>query len=133
MAKGQMKTAQILRKYEDDLIAEWIREMKASGSGKDARIGESELHAQAKDFVRNLLTLMEAGDTSDMGRPEWKSMTAFLEGITRSRVLQGFSSDETAAFVFSFKKPFFSRLRTELGRDAEALGDETWLATQVLD
>jgi rsbT co-antagonist protein RsbR len=133
MAKGQMKTAQILRKHEDDLIAEWIREMKAAGSGKDARIGESELHTQAKDFVRHLLTVMESGDMSDLGRPEWKAMIAFLEGITRSRVLQGFSSDETATFIFSFKKPFFAQLRTDLGRDAEALGDETWLATQVLD
>jgi rsbT co-antagonist protein RsbR len=133
MAKGQMKTVQILRKHEDDLIAEWIREMKEAGSGKDARIGETELHAQAKDFVRNLLTLMESGDTSDVSRSEWKAMIAFLEGITRSRVLQGFSSDETAAFIFSFKKPLFARLRTELGRDADALGDETWLATQVLD
>lgn len=133
MAKAQIKTAQILQKHEDDLIAEWIRELKAASSGKDARIGDTELHAQAKDFVRQLTEVMETGNASDLSRPEWKSTIAFIEGITRSRVLQGFSSDETAMFIFSFKKPLFARLRTELGRDAEALADETWLATQVLD
>src|SRR6476660_249926 len=119
MAKGQIKTAQILQKNEDDLIAEWIRDLKLAGSGKDARIGDTELHAQAKDFVRQLTEVMETGNVSDLGRPEWKSMVAFIEGITRSRVLQGFSSDETAMFIFSFKKPLFARLRAELGRDAE--------------
>ena len=39
MAKGQMKTAQILRKHEDDLITEWIREMKAAGSGTISFMG----------------------------------------------------------------------------------------------
>jgi rsbT co-antagonist protein RsbR len=133
MAKAQIRTAQILRKYEDDLVADWIRELKAAGSGKDARIGDTELHAQAKDFVRQLTAVAETGDTSDLSKPEWKAIIAFLEGITRSRVLQGFSSDETATFIFSFKKPLFARLRAELGRDAEALADETWLVTLVLD
>jgi rsbT co-antagonist protein RsbR len=48
-------------------------------------------------------------------------------------VAQGFTSDETATFIFSFKKPLFTRLRSELGRDAEALAEETWRATQLLD
>lgn len=133
MARSQITTAQILQKHEDDLIAEWIRDLKAAGSGKDARIGDTELHSQAKDFVRQLSEVMKTGSASDLGRPEWKSMVAFIEGITRSRVLQGFSSDETAMFIFSFKKPLFARLRTDLGRDAESLADETWLATEVLD
>ena len=69
MAKGKTKTAQILRKHEDDLISEWIREMKATGSGKDARIGDTELHAQAKDFVRQFIDVMESGD-ADAGSSE---------------------------------------------------------------
>src|SRR6185295_13027200 len=65
--------------------------------------------------------------------PEWNAIGQFLEGISRSRVLQGFASDETATFIFSFKKTFFARLRAELGRDADALADDTWRATQLLD
>jgi rsbT co-antagonist protein RsbR len=48
-------------------------------------------------------------------------------------VLKGFDSDQTATFVFSLKKPIFSRLRSELLKEPEALADETWLATEFLD
>jgi rsbT co-antagonist protein RsbR len=133
MAKAQMRTAQILRKHEDDLIAEWLRELKSSGSGKDARIKDTELQGQARDFVGHLIEVVESGNAADGNSPQWKATVEFLEGITRSRVLQGFASDETAQFIFSFKKPLFERLQAELGRDAEALAGETWLATQVLD
>ena len=36
-------------------------------------------------------------------------------------------------FVFSLKQPFFARLRQEIGRDPDALGDEMWNASVVLD
>jgi len=57
----------------------------------------------------------------------------FLEDITRSRVAQGLSSDQTATFIFSLKKPLFARLRSELAQDPQAMAEETWSATQLLD
>ena len=47
--------------------------------------------------------------------------------------LQGFTSDETATFIFSFKRPLFEQLRVAAGRDAETLADETWNATLLVD
>jgi rsbT co-antagonist protein RsbR len=48
-------------------------------------------------------------------------------------VSQGFRSDQTAAFIFSLKKPLFSRLGQELSGDADALAREVWAATELLD
>jgi rsbT co-antagonist protein RsbR len=48
-------------------------------------------------------------------------------------VAQGFSSDETASFIFSLKKPFFAALRVDAGKDADALADQVWRATELLD
>ena len=56
-----------------------------------------------------------------------------LTEVSRTRGLQGFSPSETATFVFSLKKPLFSLLRRELGKDADTLGRETWQATEILD
>jgi rsbT co-antagonist protein RsbR len=131
MAKSQSKIAGILQKYEDDLLKEWIKELRSSG--KEARIAESEVVSQAKEFIGLLLQATQSGNLTDTSKSEWASVTQFLDSISRSRVQQGFASDETAMFIFSFKKPLFSRLRAELGRDAEALGEETWQATQLLD
>jgi rsbT co-antagonist protein RsbR len=133
MAKGQTKISGILQKNEDDLVSEWIKELKAGGSEKEGRIGEKELFSQAKEFVGLLKQAAQSGDTTSTNRPEWKAIGDFLEEISRTRVAQGFTSDQTAMFVFSFKKPLLARLRAELGRDAEALADETWTASELLD
>ena len=61
-----------------------------------------------------------------------RQSVSFLKGFP-VRVAQGFSSDETATFVFSFKRPLFSRLRAEFGHDAEAFAEETWIASELLD
>jgi rsbT co-antagonist protein RsbR len=38
-----------------------------------------------------------------------------------------------STFVFSLKQPLFDRLRQEVGKDAEALASEIWVATLLLD
>jgi rsbT co-antagonist protein RsbR len=58
---------------------------------------------------------------------------AFLENLSRSRVLAGFSSDETATFIFSMKRPVFEALRAEFSGDADKFAGESWAATELLD
>ena len=133
MAKGQARTAAVLKKHGSELLAEWLEQLQSDGSSRDSRISEAELTAQAKEFLQLLQQAAHGGESSDLNRPEWGEMTGFLEGISRSRAVQGFTSDQTATFIFSLKKPLFARLRTEFGRDPEALADETWLTTELLD
>jgi rsbT co-antagonist protein RsbR len=133
MAKNQLRIATILQKYEDDLVKEWIKEMRSSGSSKEARIAETEVFSQAKEFIGLLQQAVQSGNLTEFNRGEWVSVSQFLDGISRSRVQQGFAADETATFILSFKKPLFARLRAELSKDLESLADETWTATQLLD
>jgi rsbT co-antagonist protein RsbR len=56
-----------------------------------------------------------------------------LAELSRSRARLGFTPSETAIFVLSLKKPLFDRLRREMGSDAQALADEMWRATMLLD
>jgi rsbT co-antagonist protein RsbR len=133
MAKGQSRTALILKKYEEDLLSEWMKQLEASGSSRDTRISQKDLRAQAKDFLNLLQQVAQAGDVSDTSGVHWKEIIHFLEDLSRTRVQQGFDSEQTATFVFSLKKPIFSRLRSELLKEPEALADETWLATELLD
>jgi rsbT co-antagonist protein RsbR len=133
MAQGQSRTSDILKRFERELLAEWVGELRADGAAAGGRIGEAELGAQAKEFLALLQEAAQRGDSGDISRQEWDAVKEFLEGVSRSRVAQGFSSDQTATFIFSFKKPLFSRLRNELGGDPKALAEETWAATQLLD
>jgi rsbT co-antagonist protein RsbR len=131
MATASNRISAVLKKYEKDVLADWLADLKSSVS--DGRIKESELHAQAGEFLKLLQEASSQGNTGDLARPEWTPVREFLEGVSRSRVSQGFSSDQTATFIFSLKRPLFSRLRKEFNGDAQALGDETWSATELLD
>jgi rsbT co-antagonist protein RsbR len=132
MAKGQSRTAAILKKYEDEILPDWMRHLAAS-SGKDSRLSEEKLRGQAREFLSLLQQATQSGDINDTSSTHWKEIGAFLDGLSRERVMQGFSSDQTAMFVFSLKRPLFERLRSELAKDPEALAEETWATTELLD
>lgn len=133
MATGETRIAAVLKKYEDDLLAEWLREMPSMLAGKEQRFGDLDLQDQAREFLSLLQRATQQGELSKMDRPEWSGVVAFLNDFSRRRVLQGFTSDETATFIFSFKKPLFARLKTEFGGDADGLVEAVWEATELLD
>jgi rsbT co-antagonist protein RsbR len=56
-----------------------------------------------------------------------------LANLSRQRAEDGFTPAETALFVLTLKQPLFKRLRTDLVKDPQALADETWLATNLID
>src|SRR4051812_22364073 len=133
MAKSDNRTAGILKKHERDLLTEWVAELKQRGSAADGRITEKELAEQAGRFLSLVQQAAQAAGVHDTDGPQWTPVRDFLEEGSRSRVQQGFGSDQTARFILSFKKPLFARLRAELGDDAKALAEETWAATELLD
>jgi rsbT co-antagonist protein RsbR len=122
----------LLKKYETDLLAEWIEQQIAADPGS-GRIEEAELRAQCRLFLSLLHEAVQDINTSDIATRQWQSVRDMLAELSRSRGLKGFSPSETATFVFSLKQPFFSRLRREFGKDPDALAVETWRATELLD
>ena len=133
MARAASRTAVILKKHERDLLTEWVADLKEGGSGSDGRISERELFEQAGKFLTLLQNAAQTAGIHDTEAPQWEPVRDYLDEISRSRVQQGFGSEQTARFIFSLKKPLFARLRSELGQDASALADETWAATELLD
>lgn len=123
---------EILKKYETDLLADWLKEQTALATRQQVSLKEGELKSQCSEFVRLLRKGLQ-GNNSDISTPEWTEMRELLTSVSRSRALQGFTPTQTATFVFSFKKPLFMRLRKECGNNADALADETWTATILLD
>jgi rsbT co-antagonist protein RsbR len=69
----------------------------------------------------------------DVSSAAWSDVRDMLGGLSRTRARQGFTPTETATFVFALKQPLFVRLHREFGRDADALAEEIWAGTQLLD
>jgi rsbT co-antagonist protein RsbR len=124
----------VLQKHQPQLLAEWLKHLQGGASdGKKVRISPQELSAQTAEFLQLLTAVLADGSPDDRGSPQFKALVEFLDGVSRSRVQQGFSSMETATFIFSFKQPLFDVLRNETGSDAKLLADEIWTATRLLD
>lgn len=131
-SEGKSHIPEILKKHEADLLAEWTRE-QVNALGQSSRIKEGELREQSGTFLRLMQQAAQGENLTNLKSSNWDKVREQLDEVSRSRAQQGFSPSETATFVFSFKRPFFARLRRELGKDADVLATETWRASELLD
>jgi rsbT co-antagonist protein RsbR len=131
---GTSTIASTLQKKRADIQANWTKQLTAAtAQGSRGRISPEEIKNQSAKFMEVFATAVQAGKTADVYAAEWADVRSFLEELSRTQVLAGFSSDETATFIFSLKKPLFDALREEAGNDTAGLSDSVWSATLLLD
>jgi rsbT co-antagonist protein RsbR len=126
--------AKVLETRAQELRAEWLKDLaKTISRSGQGRISGEELEQQGSQFLQLLTAAAKGKHAGDLSDPASKPLREFLEGISRSRVQRGFSSTETATFIFSLKRPLFEQLQTEAGQDVDLLANEVWAATELLD
>ena len=126
------RIAVLLRKYEKEILDDWVRLQMSATTRRSDLINEAELRDESRSFLSSMTEALQRGGAGTEGR-EWDEVRGHLLRLSRSRAQKGFSPTETATFIFSLKQPIFSRLREEIGNDAKSLADETWHATTLLD
>jgi rsbT co-antagonist protein RsbR len=133
MAASRPKVVEIVKTDQSGLLQDWVREQLAATTLRADLLSEQDLREQSREFLGLLRQALESGDPIDVTAAPWADARAFLETLSRSWAEKGFTPAETAMFVFSLKQPLFSRLRRELAQDVEALVDEIWAVTVLLD
>ena len=124
------KLAGILRRRQDQILAEWLRLQHRDLSLRNNMLKPGELEQQCRDFLVALIQSLEnANDAAAAGSSS--NVRELVGNISRSRARQGFSPTETATFIFSLKKAAYEALRAELS--ADDLANESWTLTLVLD
>ncbi len=131
MAALQQRTIDLIRTHQDQVVTQWAGNLNAGG--QDARISAREQDAQLREFWRLFLETLSASSAAGIGSTEWAETRSFLEQLSRDRVLKGFSSSETASFLFSLKRPLFELLQQGLADDPKLLGNQLWAITEVID
>lgn len=122
--------ANLIARHEKEILSEWMREMSGAIRRSDL-IKESELQSQCSEFVQAMKEALAVN--ADFESSAWDKIREMLRNISSSRAQQGFSSTETAMFVFSVRRPLFAQIRRTYKDDAEALAAETWSVTELLD
>ena len=123
----------ILKTHEKDLLSEWVKAQLGAGTLRSDLLKESDLREQSRRFLNLLQDVAQKASLEDLSGADWTRVKDLLGELSQSRAQAGFSPGETATFVFSLKQPLFSRLRTELKNDPDALADEMWRVSRILD
>ncbi len=132
-ANSQSYLSDMISKYEQDLLTDWIQNQLAESRLHSSVLREVELREQSREFLRALRDTMQQGEASDIHAQAWSDVREFLTNLSSMRAQQGFSPSETATFVFSLKQPLFARIRKELEQQPLRLADETWTVSLLLD
>jgi rsbT co-antagonist protein RsbR len=130
-SKGTLAAA--LQKRRQEILTKWHKQLAQASPSTKGRVSSDELKSQTNEFLDVLVPAVEHQEPGDIGAAGWVPVRSFLENLSRERVLAGFSSDETATFIFSLKRPLFDALREECGSDVAALSDALWTTTELLD
>jgi rsbT co-antagonist protein RsbR len=125
---AQTNLSQIISANERAILDEWVRLQLEAVGGRRGLIKDETLKGQSAEFLGLLAAAMAGGEQG----AAWGPLNDFLNELSRSRAVLGFSPSETATFIFSLKQPLFQQLRKSQ-TDPARLADEIWTATQVLD
>jgi rsbT co-antagonist protein RsbR len=124
----------VLQKRHADIRSKWSEQLNATLGGiAKGRISTEELGLQVQQFLQVFGPAVQSGQLDDINSTEWTDVRAFLDDLSRKRVLAGFSSDETATFIFSLKRPVFDVLKEESSADPAQFAVNIWDATVLLD
>jgi len=126
------KLAEVLDKHEQQIAKGWL-ERQASTMRRLSGAEQQEVTRQSREFLKTVKTAAQGNGAGDISAPAWNPVRDFLTDFSAARAKGGYSSSETASFIFSMKQPLFEALRQELVHDPETLATETWRATELLD
>jgi rsbT co-antagonist protein RsbR len=127
------RIADLLQKYEKEMLADWLKEQLAATSGRGQVMTDADLREQSKSFLGTFRAALQQADIENFAGEAWAPVRQILGELSRARAGAGFSATETATFIFSFKKPLFARLRADLKSDSDGLAEAMWQATLILD
>ena len=122
----------LLEKRRGQILQQWLQDLTTNSSapGK-GRLSAEDLRRQAEEFFGEFMAAL--AKTHDVSSPEWNKVRAALEQLSRERVRAGFSSEETATFIFSLKRALIAVVTGERERSNEQLASDFWLLTELLD
>jgi rsbT co-antagonist protein RsbR len=126
------RLANVIEKHHAELLAGWMDGMLSRAVRRDPA-AEADVRQQAGRFLPMLVTAIQSDDSLDIQSAAWEDARHLLKNIAQTRATQGFTSTDTANFVFLLKVPLFAFLRAAWAADPQTLADETAKASALFD
>jgi rsbT co-antagonist protein RsbR len=132
MPQTEFAAIDAFRSHREELLRLWQDRLKATGAAGDFRNNGREDAEQAQEFLTLLTDASQRGKLDDVQTEHWKPVRSFLTQLSDERARRGYTSSQTAAFVFSLKNPVFTVLRREI-QDTGNLGEAVQQTSDLLD
>ena len=132
MRNETSRLGDIILKHQAALLEGWVSKLVARTGRREAST-ESELRQLASRFLNLVANAVNIAGTDNIDGSAWQEARQLLSEISGARVRQGYSSIETANFVFSLKEPLNSYLQSELGGDPASLVGEITSTNALFD
>lgn len=132
MRNETSRLGDIILNHQTELLEGWVRSLVARTGRREAN-AESELRQQASRFLSLVAQAVNDAGPNDIEGRAWNDARHLLSEISAARVRQGYSSIETANFVFSLKAPLTAYLQRELGSDPALLVSEITSTNSLFD
>ena len=124
--------ARVMTDEQDTILSTWLELLKETGAGFSGRIRGAELNTQARTVLERMRDALASGGTARETEARAR-LDEELGEISRSRALQGFTSADTANFVFSLKEPLFDALNRVCDGEAAHIASGSMAASRFLD
>ncbi|WBS04219.1 STAS domain-containing protein [Pseudoduganella sp. SL102] len=112
--------AKTLNEHQAALLEVWLGGMLSRMVRRD-KVAEGEIRQQATRFLPEVAATLEKSQNHEFDSPAWADVRQTLAEISLGRVRQGYSSTDTAAFIFSLKEPLFAVLRQTMAHDPDTM------------
>jgi rsbT co-antagonist protein RsbR len=132
MRNETSRLGDVILNHQAELLEGWVSTLVARTGRREAS-AESELRQLASRFLGLVANAVNTAGTDSIDGSGWQEARQLLSEISASRVRQGYSSIETANFVFSLKEPLNVYLQAELGSDPMALVREITVTNALFD
>jgi rsbT co-antagonist protein RsbR len=132
MRNETSRLGDIIINHQAELLEGWVSTLVAR-TGRREAIAESELRQLASRFLGLVANAVNSAGTDNIDGSAWQEARQLLSEISATRVRQGYSSIETATFVFSLKEPLNVYLQAELGGEPAVLVREVTTTNALFD
>ena len=132
MPNETTRLGDIIFNHQAELLESWVSTLVARIGRREAN-AESELRQLASRFLGLVANAVNNAGAASIDGSAWHEARQLLSEISATRVRQGYSSIETANFVFSLKEPLNTYLHAELGNDPATLVREVTTTNSLFD
>ncbi|WP_031554620.1 STAS domain-containing protein [Parvularcula oceani] len=136
MADTKDQLVALLNEQFDAIVEAWIATQKDEGVRRSDLFSAKETRAQTVRLLtafRNGVAEAETGEDLDLRADEWAELRETLSDLGRERVERGMTPTEMATFVAALKSPLFHSLRERMAGSPDALIEEVWHITRIVD